>query len=294
MSKLTKPARRLRELLASSELVVAPGAFNPIVARQIEEAGFPAVYLTGAGVAAAIYGLPDTGQITMTELVAAAANVVATISIPVICDADCGFGNPLNVRRTVQQLEAAGVAAMHIEDQAFPKKCGFFEGHVLISIEEMVHRLEAAREARRDPDFMIIARIESMGTSGIEETIERARAYVDAGADMTFVNGVTSEADAARIGEEVSGLKLYNVSTSGKTPHLHEDRIRELGYSLAIYPAHTLFLALHGIREMLGDLKEKRSIEPWLDRMIDFNEWKRVTGVPEVEALERRYGSKDE
>lgn len=294
MSDLTTPARRLRDLLASGELVVAPGAFNPIVARQIEEAGFPAVYLTGAGIAAGIYGLPDTGQITMTELVEAARNVVATIGIPVICDADCGFGNPLNVRRTVQQFEAAGVAAMHIEDQAFPKKCGFFEGHMLISIKDMVYRLEAALEARRDPDFMIIARIESKGANGIEETIERARAYVEAGADMTFVNGVTSEADAVRIGKEVSGLKLYNVSTSGKTPHLHEDRIRELGYSLAIYPAHTLFLALHGIREMLGDLREQHTLVPWLDRMIDFSEWKRVTGVPEVEALERRYGSNEE
>ena len=294
MSDLITPARRLRDMLASDELVVAPGAFSPIVARQIEEAGFSAVYLTGAGIAAGIYGLPDTGQITMTEIVEAARNVVATINIPVICDADCGFGNPLNVRRTVQHLEAAGVAAMHIEDQAFPKKCGFFEGHVLISIEDMVHRLNAARDARRDPDFMIIARIESMGASGIEETLERAQAYVEAGADMTFVNGVTSEADAVRIGEEVPGLKLYNVSTSGQTPHLHEDKIRELGYSLAIYPAHTLFFALHGIREMLDDLKQKHTIAPWLDRMIDFTEWKRVTGVPEVEAMERRYGSNDE
>ena len=291
MLEMTSPARRLRRLLEGDNLVVAPGAFSPIVAKLVEESGFPAVYVTGAGVAAAIYGMPDTGLVTMTEAVDAARNMAMAVDIPVIFDADTGFGNAISVRRTVRELEMAGVAGLHIEDQITPKKCGFFTGHTLVSIDEMCQRIRAALDARRNPDTVIIARTEALAAKDMDESIARAKAYMDAGADMMFVNGVTREEDARRIAAEVPGPKLYNVSTSGKTPHLHEDIIKEMGYRMVIYPAHTLFFALHGIRDLLTSLKEAGTIAPWLDRMIDFDEWQRVTGVREIEDLEKRYAS---
>ena len=270
---------------------MAPGVFSPIVARLVAEAGFPAAYLSGAGVAAGLYGQPDVGLVTQTELASAARYCVEAAGIPLICDADTGFGNAINVRRTVRELEAAGVAAVHIEDQAFPKKCGFFAGHTLVAPEEMVQWVRAALEARRDPDLLIIARTEALAAKDMDETIRRACAYREAGADMTFVNGLVRVEDVERVVREIPGPHLYNVSTSGKTPHLHVDRLRELGFRLVIYPAHTLFFALHGIRGMLSDLKARGTIEPWLDRMISFDEWQRITGVGEVEALERRYSA---
>jgi 2-methylisocitrate lyase-like PEP mutase family enzyme len=185
----------------------------------------------------------------------------------------------------------AGVSGLHIEDQVVPKKCGFFTGHALVSIDEMCQRVRAALEARRNPDTVIIARTEALAAKDMDESIERAKAYMAAGADMIFVNGVTREEDARRIAAEVPGSKLYNVSTSGRTPHLHEDVIKEMGYRLVIYPAHTLFFALHEIRGLLTSLKEAGTIAPSLGRMIDFDEWQRVTGVPEIEALEKRYSS---
>lgn len=291
MPEMTTPARRLRQMIESDELTVAPGAFSPIIARQIEECGFPAIYASGAAIAAGIYGMADTGLVTMTETVTAIRNMAMAVDIPIICDADTGFGNAINVRRTVRELEMAGVAGLHIEDQTMPKKCGFFTGHTLVSTEEMCQRIRAALEARNNPDTVIIARTEAIAAKNMDESIARAKAYAKAGADMIFVNGVTSVEDAKRIAAEVPGPLLYNVSTSGKTPHLHEDVIRDMGYSLAIYPAHTLFFALHEIRKLLIDLKQQGTIAPWLDRMIDFEEWKRVTGVPEIEALEKRYAS---
>ena len=284
-------ARRLRQLLEGDDIVMAPGVFSPIVARLVAEAGFPACYLSGAGIAAGMYGQPDVGLVTQTETVNAARYCVDTGAIPVICDADTGFGNPLNIRRTVRDLENAGVAALHIEDQAFPKKCGFFEGHTLISTEEMVQNIRAALDARHDPDLLIIARTERKPARNLDESIGRARAYREAGADMTFVNGVTRVEDVERIAHEVPGPHLYNVSSSGQTPHLHIDRLRDLGFRIVIYPAHSLFFALHGIQAMLADLRKSGTIEPWLDRMISFGEWQRLTRVPETEALERRYGS---
>lgn len=284
-------ARQLRELLKKDEVVMAPGVFSPLIARLVAEAGFSACYLSGAGVAGGMYGQPDVGLVTQTEAVNAARYCVETGGIPVICDADTGFGNPINVRRTVREMEQAGVAALHIEDQAFPKKCGFFEGHTLISIDDMVQNVRSALDARRDPDLLIIARTEHKPAKDMDESIARARAYRDAGADMTFINGVTRMEDVERIGREVPGPHLYNVSSSGQMPHLHVDRLREMGFKIVIYPVHCLFFAMQGIKGMLADLKKSGTIEPWLTQMISFAEWQRLTGVPEVEAMERKYAA---
>jgi len=286
---MNENARKLRSLLAGPEPVIAPGAFAPLVGRLVAEAGFPAVYFTGAGVSGGLYGQPDVGLVTMTELVDAARRTVEISALPLICDADTGFGGVLNVRRTVRELEAAGVAALHIEDQEFPRQCGFLGGHTLASADEMVQRLKAALDARRDDQTMIIARTEMFGAAGVEETIERAGRYLEAGADMIFCNGVTTEEQAVKLARAISGPQLYNVSTSGLTPHLSKARLAELGYKIVVYPAHSLFLALKQIAAMLADLKQQGTLEPWLPKMIDFDEWKRVSGINEAEATERRF-----
>jgi 2-methylisocitrate lyase-like PEP mutase family enzyme len=282
---------RLRELVAADGPVVAPGVFAPLVGRLAAEAGFQAVYLTGAGVAGGAYGLPDLGVVTQTELVDVARRTVEACGLPLICDADTGFGGVLNVRRTVRDLEAAGVAALHLEDQQFPRRCGFLGGHQLVAADEMVVRLRVALEARRSEDTMIIARTEMFGASGLDETIERANRYLEAGADMVFCNGVTTEAQAERLARAIPGPQIYNVSTSGLSPHLGTDRLRELGYRVVIFPAHALFLALRQIQAMFADLHQHGTLAPWLDRMVDFHEWKRLSGIREAEALEQRYAA---
>lgn len=282
-------AARLRMALAGTGPVVAPGVFSPLVGRLAAEAGFKAIYLTGAGVSGGIYGQPDLGVITHSEMLDVARRTVDVAQLPLICDAETGYGGVLNVRRTVRDLEAAGVAALHLEDQQFPRRCGFVGGHQLVSIGEMVTRLKAALDARRDAQTIIIARTEMFGATNLEDTIERASRYLEAGADLVFCNGVTSEEQAVRLSREIRGPQLYNVSTSGLSPHLHTTRLQELGYRLVIYPAHALFMAVKQIESMFADLRDNGTIEPWLPRMVNFSEWKRVSGVTASEELERRY-----
>lgn len=282
---------RLRQLVAAGGPVVAPGVFAPLVGRLAAEAGFQAAYLTGAGVAGGAYGLPDLGVVTQSELVDVARRTVEISGLPLICDADTGFGGVLNVRRTVRDLEAAGVAGLHLEDQQFPRRCGFLGGHHLVPSDEMVVRLQVALEARRCADTMIIARTEMFGAGGVEETIERASRYLEAGADMIFCNGVTSQAQAERLAQAITGPQIYNVSTSGMSPHLGTEQLRTLGYRIVIFPAHALFLALRQIQAMFADLRQTGSLAPWLDRMVDFTEWKRLSGIQEAEAIEQRHAS---
>lgn len=286
---MNEHGRRLRQLLAGAQPVLAPGVFSPIIGRLVADAGFQAAYFSGAGVAGGMYGQPDVGLVTLSELVDAARRTVECCAVPLICDADTGFGGVLNVRRTVRDLEAAGVAALHIEDQTFPRRCGFLGGHTLVPAREMVDRLKAALDARRDADTVIIARTEMFGSKNIEETIERAARYGEAGADLIFCNGVTSVGQAEQLAQHVRWPQLYNVSSSGMTPHLDRDQLQALGYKLIIYPAQALFLAIKSIQHLFADLHSTGNIEPWLRNMIDFGEWKRVSGVLEADATERRY-----
>jgi methylisocitrate lyase len=269
--------------------VLAPGVFSPLIGRLVADAGFAAAYFSGAGVAGGLFGQPDVGLVTMSELVDAARRTVECSALPLICDADTGFGGLLNVRRTVRELEAAGVAALHIEDQAFPRRCGFLGGHTLVPAQEMVDRLKAALDARRHAETMIIARTEMFGSQSLDETIARAARYGEAGADLIFCNGVTTVEQAEQLARQVRWPQLYNVSSSGLTPHLDRERLHALGYKIIIYPVHALFLAIKSIQHMLADLHHTGSVEPWLRQMIDFQEWKRVSGVLEADAMERRY-----
>jgi 2-methylisocitrate lyase-like PEP mutase family enzyme len=282
-------ALRLRELLAGPDPVVAPGVFSPLIARLVADAGFPAAYFSGAGVAGGMFGQPDVGLVTLSELVDAARRTVECAGLPLVCDADTGFGGLLNVRRTVRDLEAAGVAGLHIEDQGFPRRCGFLGGHTLVPAPEMVDRLKVALDARRDAETVIIARTEMFGSASLDETVERATRYGEAGADLIFCNGVTTVEQAEQLSRQVRYPQLYNVSSSGMTPHLDRDRLQVLGYRMIIYPAQALFLAMRSIQQMLADLKDGGTIAPWLGQMIDFREWKRISGVDETDAFEQSH-----
>ena len=286
-------ATRLRELLRAPEVLVAPGAYDALSARIIERVGFSAVYLTGAGITGALLGMTDLGLITMTELVQVARNVVMAVRLPVICDSDTGFGNAINTRRTVREFERAGVAGIHIEDQVWPKRCGHFEGKALIPIEEMAQKIRAASDARENPDFVVIARTDAIAVDGFESALARGEAYLEAGADMFFVDGPRTieqvQAIGARFGKRIP--LLINMAETGKTPYLPAHELGRLGYKVVIYPATARLAAVKAVTDVLQALKQTGSTTSVRDRMISFAEWTELTGLPEAIELERRYGA---
>ncbi|MET8871944.1 isocitrate lyase/PEP mutase family protein [Nocardia sp. NPDC004604] len=254
---MTAARARLRAAIAADDVVVAPGVFDGLSASLVRRIGFTAAYLTGAGVAAAGYGLPDIGLLTQTEMVERARMLVRTLGdIPLIADADTGYGAPLNVVRTVREYEAAGVAAIQLEDQAFPKKCGHLPDKELIDTGEFVSKLAAALDARTDPDFVVIARTDARGPLGIDAAIERANVYADAGADILFVEAPQGVEEIERIAREVAAPLLINLVIGGLTPIESTARLRELGYAIAIHPSLPLgaaaYAMLTGLAELAG------------------------------------------
>ena len=250
-------ASRLRELLRQGGLVAAPGAYDCITARLVEQAGFDAVYMTGAGTAATL-GYPDYGLVTMSEMADNAGRIAAATGIPVIADADTGYGNELNVVRTVREFEKRGVAGIHIEDQGFQKKCGHLEDKVVIPIEEYAAKIRAAASAKQEPDFLIIARTDARAVLGFDESIRRANAALDAGADMAFVEAPQTREEVAAVPRLVKGPCLLNVVWRGKTPDVSLDDAQAMGYRLAILPA-VLFTAVIGVCDaMLEELRRTR------------------------------------
>jgi len=245
---------QLRELLRTDHLLAAPGAYDCITARLVEQAGFSVVYMTGAGTAATL-GYPDYGLVTMSEMADNAGRLAMAVRIPVIADADTGYGNELNVVRTVREFERRGVAGIHIEDQGFPKKCGHLENKTVVSLEEYTAKIRAAAAARREPEFLIIARTDARAVLGFDEAIRRANAALDAGADMAFVEAPQSREEAAAVPRLVNGPCLLNVVWRGKTPDIPLDEAEAMGYRLAILPA-MLFTAVIGACD--GTLAELR------------------------------------
>jgi carboxyvinyl-carboxyphosphonate phosphorylmutase len=295
--RLTRSAggpARLRRLLGSGETIVAPGAFDPLAARLVEEAGFDAVYMTGFGTSAALLGRPDVGLLTMTEMAGNAARIAACVDIPVIADADTGYGNPLNVIRTVGAYEAAGVAGIHIEDQVAPKKCGHMEGKQVIAAGEMAQKVRAAVDARTDPDFVIIARTDARAVEGLQSAIERASRYLDAGADVLFVEAVVNEAEAAAVAEAFPGVPLlFNWAEGGKTPPLGLARLRELGYRIVIFPIGTLLAATAAMRGILQEIATAGTPAALLSELPSFGEFTEFIGLPQVREVEQRYAAGD-
>jgi 2,3-dimethylmalate lyase len=281
---------RLRALLDSGQTIVAPGAFDPLSARLVEEAGFPAVYMTGVGTSAALIGRPDVGLLTMTEMAGNAGRIAACVDIPLIADADTGYGNPLNVIRTVGAYEAAGAAGIHIEDQVAPKKCGHMEGKLVIPAEEMVQKVRAAVQARAQPDFVIIARTDARAVEGLEQALQRARMYHQAGADALFIEALTSEAEAEAAVRALPGVPLlFNWAEGGKTPPISLDRVKELGYRIVIFPIAALLAATGAMRRILREIAQAGTPAAAMSELPTFAEFVDFIGLPQVREAEQRY-----
>jgi len=250
-----KKTAYLRQLISQPEMLVAPGAYDGITARLTEQAGFPAVYMTGAGTSMA-RGFPDFGLLSMSEMVDNAAVMARTVAIPVISDADTGYGNELNVTRTVREFEARGVAGIHIEDQVSPKRCGHLDGKEIIAQNEFISKIRAAVAARRDPDFLIIARTDSRAVAGFDEAVSRANAAMAAGADVAFVEAVQSTEELALVPKRVNGPCLLNVVPGGKTPRVNMQDAQALGYRIAILPGLLLTAVMVAADQALRAVKE--------------------------------------
>ena len=287
------PRARLRELLAGPRPVVAPGAYDALSARLVEQAGFGVVYMTGFGSTASLIGRPDVGLLSGTEMIDNARRIVAAVDVPVIADADTGYGNAVNVVRTVQGYEQAGVAGIHLEDQVMPKKCGHMSGKAVIGVDEMVGKIRAAVAARRDPDLLLIARTDAAAVDGLAAAIARGRAYADAGADLLFVEAPTSEDDIATVAAELHGVAplVFNWAEGGRTPPLSLDRIAELGFSLVLFPIGTLLAATAGIRALLATLRTDGTPSAALPGLPTFDGFTDLIGLPEIRDLERRFGT---
>ena len=281
---------RLRELLNSGQTIVAPGAFDPLAARLVEEAGFAAVYMTGFGTSAALLGRPDVGLLTMTEMADSAGRIAACVDIPLIADADTGYGNPLNVIRTIGAYEAAGVAGLHIEDQVAPKKCGHMEGKQVIGADEMAQKVRAAVDARTDPDFVIIARTDARAVEGLDSALDRARRYRDAGADVLFIEALVSEAEIEAAAAAFPDVPLlFNWAEGGKTPPVSLDRLTELGYRIVIFPIGTLLAATAAMRRILQEIATAGTPAAVLGELPTFGEFTDFIGLPDVREIEQRY-----
>ena len=282
----------MRELLVGDGgPLLLPGAPDALTARLIEQVGFEAVYVTGAGVTNRHLAMPDLALITLSELADHVEAMRGAVEIPIVVDADTGFGGPLNVRRTVQVLERRGANAIQLEDQVFPKRCGHFAGTEVIPADEMVAKLDAALDARRDDSLLIIARTDARQASGLEAALQRAERYREAGADVIFVEAPQSREELAEVGRRLRGPLLVNVVEGGATPQLPAGEFGELGFSIVLYANAALRGALWGARGVLDELKRTGSTAGALDRMLGWDERQRLVGKPFYDELSDRYAT---
>ena len=279
----------LRQMMSGNQIVVAPGAHDALTAKIIEQVGFAAVYMTGYGQAASHLGKPDVGLLTLTEMVARAANIVEAVNVPVIADADTGFGNAVNVMRTVREYEKAGVAAIQLEDQVAPKKCGHMTGRQVVSKEEMVGKIKAAADVRNDSDFMIIARTDARTVHGIGEALERAKAYEEAGADILFVESPESVEEMKQITSSFKVPVLANMVEGGRTPFLPVQELEKLGYDLVIFPTASTYLVTKALTRLMTTLKDTGTTASLIPEMITFEEFNNLIGLTKIREIESMY-----
>ena len=288
-------APRLAEMLRGREPVLAPGAYDALTARLVEQAGFPAVYMTGFGTSASLLGRPDVGLLTLSQMVDNARRIAQSVNVPVIADADTGYGNPLNVIRTVQEYELAGVSAIHIEDQVMPKKCGHMENKQVIPAAEMSEKIRAAVESRRSDDFLIIARTDARAVEGLDNALRRARAYGDAGADVLFIEAPQNEEEVAQIARAFPNMPLlFNWAEGGKTPPMPLERIKELGYRIVIFPISALLTAARAIREVLSEIKAQGTPMRIFPDGNSFREFNEMIGLGEIQQIEKRFATRSQ
>jgi 2-methylisocitrate lyase-like PEP mutase family enzyme len=282
------PRQSMRRLIAGRGYTVVPGAYDTLTARLVEQAGFEAVYLTGGGYSRA-NGYPDLGLLTMSENVRFIGLTVEAVGIPVIADADTGYGNAINVIRTVREYEKSGVAAFHIEDQVSPKKCGHYEGKEVISAAEMVGKIHAAVDTRHDPELVIIARTDARAVEGLEAAIDRVNAYIEAGADVGFVEAPQDVEELRVVGRNVKGPALVNVFEGGKTPMLPASELEAMGFRLGIYPSQTHRAAIRAAQRVLAALKEDGDTRRIEGELATFQEREDAVGTARWRALEEKY-----
>jgi 2-methylisocitrate lyase-like PEP mutase family enzyme len=279
-------------LLSEPGIVITPGVYDSLSARLAEQFGFQAINIGGATVANAILGLPDVGLVTLTEMTDQVRRITAATTIPSVADADTGYGNEINVMRTVREYEAAGAAALHIEDQVIPKRCGHFDGKEVVPAREMANKIRAAVEARTDPDFMIIARTDARAVEGFEATVERSNVYLAAGADMIYFEAPRTEDELRRVPKLVRGPVLANmVSGGGKTPLTSAADLAEMGFKMVNYGAATMQAAMYGVLGFYEELRATGTPAGYLDRLTPFDERQRRIGLPEMLELQQRFQS---
>jgi 2-methylisocitrate lyase-like PEP mutase family enzyme len=283
----------LRELFAAGKTVLAPGCYDALGARLVEEAGFAAAYMTGFGSAASRLGRPDIGLMALPEMVDNARRIAQAVDIPVVADADTGYGNAINVIRTVREYEAAGVAAIHLEDQVMPKKCGHMEGKQVVPAPEMAAKVSAAVAARRSREFLIIARTDARAVEGLDAALDRGRMYLEAGADALFVEAPQSEAEIEAVARAFRDVPLlFNYAEGGKTPPVGYSRLRELGFSLVIFPLTLLLVATEAMRAALARVRADGTPIELLPSLLPFDDFLSFIGLPEIRELERRFAER--
>ena len=286
---MTDRRAALRALVSRKQGLVVPGAYDGVSARLVQEAGFPAVYMTGYGTAASRLGLPDLGFAGLGEMADHARNLAAILDVPLIADADTGYGNALHVRRTVQMYEAAGVAALHIEDQVTPKRCGHLSGHQIVSRSEFVGKIRAAVEARTDPSLVIIARTDAISAIDLDEALWRGEAAAKAGADVLFIEAPRTEAQVEEVARAFQTPLLYNYASGGRSPLLPFARLRELGFAIILLPVDTLLVAVQAIRAFLGEVTRRDDVRSLAERYMPFGDFNELIGVTAQLALAERY-----
>tara|TARA_B100000676_G_scaffold75998_1_gene75571 strand:+ start:10378 stop:11241 length:864 start_codon:yes stop_codon:yes gene_type:complete len=285
-----KPTTKLRELIERDEILLCPGTYDPLMAKLIKRLGFEALYMTGAGISHSTLAMPDLGLTTMTEMVQRATLLADASELPLICDADTGYGNALNVMRTVREYERAGVAGIHIEDQEMPKRCGHFFGKSLIGKEEMTGKLKAALDARQDEDFVIIARTDARTALGFEEALDRAHAYAEAGADVIFFESPRSVEELSEVPKSINKPVLANMVETGLTPLISAQELENLGYKLVIFAGGLARFLTRQAEGFLQNLKETGTTEAYMDRMNSFQEQNELLELSRFEEMAKKYG----
>ncbi|MQF70132.1 carboxyvinyl-carboxyphosphonate phosphorylmutase [SAR202 cluster bacterium AD-804-J14_MRT_500m] len=281
----------LRKLMAGPGIIQCPGVYDCMTAKLAEHAGFEAVYMTGAGTSAARLGYPDLALTTMTEMVSNAADIVNSVSLPVIADADTGYGGVLNVARTVRYYERSGVAALHIEDQEFPKRCGHLEDKRVIPAADMVSKVRAAVGARSDPDFIIIARTDALAVTGWDDTMRRCQSYVEAGADVLFVEAIRTSDQAKQVINNFDVPILYNFVETGKSPLLTSDELERLGFKLVIYPCSAMLAVSKTVTRVFQELKKEGTTAHLIDEMADLKDFFDLLGLSDMLTLDSSYAN---
>jgi 2-methylisocitrate lyase-like PEP mutase family enzyme len=285
---MMRASRRLRELLRAGDVVVAPGVWDGLSARLVARAGFPAAYATGGGIARSM-GYPDLGLLSLSEITARLGNIVEHAGVPVIADADTGYGNALNAQRAVREFERAGVAALHLEDQTFPKRCGHYDDKSVVPTAEMAQKLRAARDAMTDSDIVLIARTDALAVEGLDAAVERAQAYAAAGADVIFIEAPVSVEQIEAIARRVPQPKLINMFQGGKTPLVPVARLKALGYQIVIIPSDLQRAAIRAMDDVLAAIARDGSSVALAERMASFTEREAVVDTAAYLARDAKY-----